>query len=780
MKIAIAAPSHVPYVIGGAEKLWWGFQDYLNSHTTHQCEIIKITTREHSFWDLIRSYYKFYTLDLSHFDAVITGKYPAWMVRHPNHHIYMLHCLRGLYDSDCSSDPFKVHEIKNHKIRALLDRIEAETLNVENLFEELFALEIDQTIPVNVWAVPGFVVRKIVRYLDKMAMQRVRTFSAISKTVASRRSYFPLHANVRVIYPASNLKHFRNESCKYFLAVSRLDAPKRVDAIIGAYKRSNTTVPLKIAGSGPLEDEIRRLAAGDSRIEVLGFVSDEELIDYYANAYAVIFVPKDEDYGLITVEAMMSEKAVITFSDAGGVLEFVRSGENGYICRPNVVALKEAIEAIASRPDVAVQMGKAARMTVEGISWKRTVLELLEHMGMTRGQASRRGRQVTVITTYPIHPPRGGGQNRIFYLYKELAKAMRVEVISLGSHDGDRFLGEIGPDLLESRVPKTREFLEYERDMESKVGVPVTDIVMLTRYDNERAFIEEIRRSAEKSDYIICAHPYTYPLVKKYVQGRLIYDSHNVEYVLKKHMLHEYRYAAEVLQEVFKAERELCEEATLVAVCSADDAEALMRLYGVGANRILHVPNGVDLGSVRFTGPQERQRLKKQVRMESTRIAVFIGSGHKPNVEAVENILGMAKENANVAFLILGGVAHEFRNVACPANVGFMGMVDDDVKKFVLSIADVALNPMISGSGTNLKMPEYMAAGLPVISTPIGARGLNLPEDLIAVCDVRDFGRFLGDEIVAERVGAAREFVENHFSWEKISAPLRDFILRDL
>ena len=99
MKIAIIAPSPVPFGVGGAEKLWWGMQEYINKNTSNQCELIKIPTKENSFWDLIYSYHKFYTLDLTHFDMVISTKYPAWMIQHPNHHIYLQHCLRGLYDT---------------------------------------------------------------------------------------------------------------------------------------------------------------------------------------------------------------------------------------------------------------------------------------------------------------------------------------------------------------------------------------------------------------------------------------------------------------------------------------------------------------------------------------------------------------------------------------------------------------------------------------------------------------------------------------------------------
>jgi len=81
MKIGLIAPSPIPFTVGGAEKFYWGLQEYINKNTAHQCELIKIPVKEDNFWNLIESYYKFYSLDVSYFDAVITSKYPAWMIK---------------------------------------------------------------------------------------------------------------------------------------------------------------------------------------------------------------------------------------------------------------------------------------------------------------------------------------------------------------------------------------------------------------------------------------------------------------------------------------------------------------------------------------------------------------------------------------------------------------------------------------------------------------------------------------------------------------------------
>ena len=99
MRIAIVAPSPVPFVMGGAERLWLGLQQHLNAVAGHDCELIKVPVREGNLLELVRAYRSFAELDLSHYDRVISTKYPAWAVSHPRHTVYMQHTLRGLYDT---------------------------------------------------------------------------------------------------------------------------------------------------------------------------------------------------------------------------------------------------------------------------------------------------------------------------------------------------------------------------------------------------------------------------------------------------------------------------------------------------------------------------------------------------------------------------------------------------------------------------------------------------------------------------------------------------------
>ena len=138
-----------------------------------------------------------------------------------------------------------------------------------------------------------------------------------------------------VLHPAPALQGFREPRIgEYVFVPGRLHRWKRVDLIINALQYVKKDIPLWIAGTGEDEASLRALAGGDRRIEFLGRVSDEQLLDLYAGALVVPFVPLNEDYGLITIEAFRSKKPVITCFDSGEPTYFVKNGVTGFVVRP--------------------------------------------------------------------------------------------------------------------------------------------------------------------------------------------------------------------------------------------------------------------------------------------------------------------------------------------------------------------------------------------------------------------------------------------------------------
>ena len=138
---------------------------------------------------------------------------------------------------------------------------------------------------------------------------------------------------------------------------------------------ADVQIPRKIAGTGPHEQELRALAHNDSRIEFVGFVSDIQLEELYSHAYAVPFIPEQEDYGLITIEAMQSSKPVITCVDSGGSTEFV-TATTGYLCEPTIESLAAAFREAADNPAEARKRGLQAKKNVEKITREKSVQQI--------------------------------------------------------------------------------------------------------------------------------------------------------------------------------------------------------------------------------------------------------------------------------------------------------------------------------------------------------------------------------------------------------------------
>lgn len=72
---------------------------------------------------------------------------------------------------------------------------------------------------------------------------------------------------------------------------------------------------------------------------------------------------------------------------------------------------------------------------------------------------------------------------------------------------------------------------------------------------------------------------------------------------------------------------------------------------------------------------------------------------------------------------------------------------------------------MMTGSGTNLKMLDYMANGIPIISTEVGARGLDIPNGYIVFCDIKDFEYYIQNIERYVNIQDSRKYVEDNFSW---------------
>jgi glycosyltransferase involved in cell wall biosynthesis len=116
----------------------------------------------------------------------------------------------------------------------------------------------------------------------------------------------------------------------------------------------------------------------EHRVEWLGQVTEAEKRALYAHTLGVIFPPVDEDYGYVTLEAMLASKPLITCTDSGAPLEFVLNDKTGLIVEPSPQAMAVAMDQLWDDRDMARALGEAGRKRYDSlnISWM-TVVERL-------------------------------------------------------------------------------------------------------------------------------------------------------------------------------------------------------------------------------------------------------------------------------------------------------------------------------------------------------------------------------------------------------------------
>ena len=793
MDIAILAPSPVGFAMGGAEHLWLGLQAHLNEETNHNCELFKFPSPGSDAREIIASYLEPQRFNLAHFDLLITGKDPAWFTQHRDHRLYLLHRLRGLYDTYHFFGEPDDERPESAAAQMALDGLERLVKQEGSLFQASVITEnlvqaIDNgEIPQRDLRFPGPFIRRVVHSLDQLALGtgKIKHYAAISRTVTRRPDYFPQGVQANVLYPPPRLTGFRSLKGEHFFTVSRLDSAKRIDHIIKEFRKVRGKVPLLIGGVGPADQQLRDLAAGDNRIIFLGKLTDDQILDHYARSIAVPFVPYDEDYGFITIEAMKSRKPVITMQDSGGVTEFVKNGKNGW-CVPNKEgALTAAFQDALKNPEVVEDYGRAAELSVKDISWKKVAEGLLREpqrlasVRKSKATSGDRRRKLLIACTMGIFPPRGGGQARLFHLGKSLAEEFDVTALCLIESSGERSEQSIAPNFREVRIPKSSAHDVREAEESAKVGwIPITDIVSGDLVPLTPEFEQQLVELGAESDAVVCAGPYLFDVIRRLLPGKpVLLDAQNLEVELKRDILPDSQHSDILLRQVQAVEGRCWHESSLVFACTNRDLKALAAEYGPRAAESIEVPNGFAADEAVFVSQEERDALSKSISPELRKSVLFLGSWHGPNLSAVETILKIGPSFDDVHFLIVGSACLAFAERELPANVRMLGIVDDEEKRLLLASASVALNPMLEGSGSNLKMFDYFGAGIPVISTEFGARGTgaiagdhyieaSLARLPVALSEFFASGRT--HDLMIER---ARTLVVDNYDWKVIGRP---------
>jgi glycosyltransferase involved in cell wall biosynthesis len=396
--------------------------------------------------------------------------------------------------------------------------------------------------------------------------------------------------------------------------------------------------------------------------------------------------------------------------------------------------------------------------------------------------------RVTTIDMQPISPAVGGGRMRLLGLYQGLG----LPVTYVGTYDwpGEKARDQmLSPTLREIEVPLSAEHFAASDTLKAQVGgKTVIDAAFHSQVALSPAFVEETRKHVAAADIVVISHPWCYPQVREVIDRKrqlLVYDAQNVESYLKFILLDdEGGPGSGLVRSLTEIEFQLCHEADVILSCSSEDRELFSKLYGNGVRKTRVIPNGVFTTRILPSDSSRRRRSKRHLGIRYQRSALFLGSHYQPNVDAVLFIAHqLAPRLPEVLFLIAGGVSSALQGRSLPPNIRSFGVVDETTKEHLLHAADLALNPMFGGSGTAIKMFDFMAAALPVVSTSVGARGIvESSGEGIVVAPADDFdtqvSSLLADDGRRKEFGDRnRRLVENRFSWERISANLGRLLL---
>lgn len=393
-------------------------------------------------------------------------------------------------------------------------------------------------------------------------------------------------------------------------------------------------------------------------------------------------------------------------------------------------------------------------------------------------------KKITVATTISGNGlVKAGGSNVVHGLYTCLAQYFDIEIIYIGPENGKYETYEIVPGLKETVIPKTHQHMVKEWELREKLKAKtVYDVGLMYYLEETPEYGDALRNSIETSDFVFIERPYLFHEVRKYVNGRPMFQrSQNIEVYFRKSNIPDGEERNKVLKDLFQTEKSCCNFCTANFACSEIDLQTMGRMYGVPDSKLWFLPNGVNCNESEYVSVQKREKTKKSYGLGNEKIAVFIGGGHRPNVEAAETILRIAPFCVSTKFVFVGDVCRELMNEKKEDNVILLGLVSEKTKKFLFSVSDMALNPMYSGSGSNIKMFDYMASGLPIVTTLFGARGISdtstfhiadTEEEIIFA--INSFG--LQEE--QENVSKARHLVETHYDWKVLAERVKEFILQ--
>lgn len=367
--------------------------------------------------------------------------------------------------------------------------------------------------------------------------------------------------------------------------------------------------------------------------------------------------------------------------------------------------------------------------------------------------------RIAIISTKPASL-NSGGEVRIYYLREGLKKNFSVDFFMPQITTSFDFLTRL-KNLLSGKIP----YFEY--------------VKTATLTDEQ---IEQIKNA----DIIQVEELESFYAIEKYLKDLnkpIVLDAHNIEY--KKFLADtsaknfiEKSLGQILAQKVMKLEIEALKKINYILTCSEVEKK-YFSLYK-SAHNICCIPNGVKKNQLKAT-------------LNKSKNILFMGLlSYGPNADGIRYYLEeihplVKKMDKEITVTIIGRnpsdwLQEKAKNDNTILVKGFVDSVDVELQK-----ATVCICPIRYGSGTRLKVLEYMAAGKPVISTAIGAEGITakVDKEIIIADEPNIFAEkileLINNKEKATQIGlSAKTFTEKNYNWDFITKKLSKFYTEKL
>jgi glycosyltransferase involved in cell wall biosynthesis len=396
--------------------------------------------------------------------------------------------------------------------------------------------------------------------------------------------------------------------------------------------------------------------------------------------------------------------------------------------------------------------------------------------------------KVLFLTPYLPGPPNFGGQRRIHGLMSQLARHHEISVVALVDAYVDqrasiehtqaycRHVVTV-PAKLHRVSGRTKRFLQ----LGSLLSPNSWEHAQYRRAAFQRALDAHLAR--HEYDIVTCEFSfmasYAFDFRGAAPRTKLVVDEHNVEYDILKRTAN----ASGMVRGLFNAvnclklereEKSVWRRFDGCTLTSERDAQIVRR--DVPSLRTTVIPNGVD---VELFGPRSESQVVPMT-------LLFFGAiNYYPNTDGAlffvqEVFPALRARYPDVRLRIVGYMPDSLVPELARDGVDVVGFVDDVLAE--IAGAAVIVVPLRIGGGTRLKIVEAMSMGKPIVSTRLGAEGIEVEHDReLLLADTpaelcREIGRILDDPLLGSRLGqAARATAENKYSWETAAAKLAAF-----